>query len=241
MTPHDWYVENRPAYVARALEPAEERLFGDHLRRCEECRGEVALLERELGALPMAAAPTAPRPGFTHQLANAILTRRTWWRQTGPVFAAAAVLLLAVGFGMRERQYRSALQTTLAGRERELSALRDTLSITREAQRVVQRDIAMGNYKGGLLIFDDPITHRWNVVMHGLPPAPADSVYQFWFITRSGMVRSVELRCEDNRPAFATLDMPKTPGPVMGAALTVEPAVNRSPEPRGPELAHVQF
>jgi len=241
MTPHDWYVENRAAFVARTLEPEEERLFADHLRRCEECRREIARLERELGALPMATAPATPRPGLTHQLATAILARRQWWHRTIPPLAAAAVLVLAVGFGLRERGSRSALQAALADRDRELSALRDTLSIMREAQRVVQRDIAMGSHKGGLVIFDDPITHRWNVVMHGLPPAPAGSVYQFWFITESGMVRSVELRCEDNRPAFATLDMPKTPGPVMGAALTVEPMVNQSPEPRGLELAHVQF
>jgi hypothetical protein len=241
MTPHDWYVENRAAFVARALEPGEERLFADHLPRCDECRREVARLEQDLGALAMAAAPVAPRPGLTHHVADAILNRRVWWRRAAPALAAAAVLVVAVGFATRERAQRSALATTLAERERELSALRDTLSIWRESQRVVQRDIAMGNYKGGLLIFDDPTTHRWNVVMHGLPAAPADSVYQFWFITQSGMVRSVELRCDANRPAFATLDMPKTPGPVMGAALTVEPAVNHSPEPRGLELAHVQF
>jgi hypothetical protein len=241
MTPHDWYVENRAAFVARTLEPEEGRVFADHLRRCEECRREIAQLERELGALPMATAPATPRPGLTHQLATAILARRQWWRRTLPPLAAAAVLILAVGFGLRERGTRSALQAALADRDRELSALRDTLSIMREAQRVVQRDIAMGSHKGGLVIFDDPVTHRWNVVMHGLPAAPAGSVYQFWFITGNGMVRSVELRCEDNRPAFATLDMPKTPGRVMGAALTVEPMVNQSPEPRGLELAHVQF
>ena len=45
MTPHDWYIENRIAYVARALEPSEERLFADHLSRCEECSREVARLE----------------------------------------------------------------------------------------------------------------------------------------------------------------------------------------------------
>jgi hypothetical protein len=241
MTPHDWYVENRAAYVARTLEPSEERLFADHLARCEECTREVSRLERDLGSLPMAAVAAAPRPGLTHELADGVLRRATRWPRALPGLAAAASVALAVGFGVRERATRAALQTTLAERERELSALRDTLSITREAQRVVQQDIAMGNRKGGLLIFDDPISHRWNVVMHGLPAAPSGSVYQFWFITQTGMVRSVELRCDGNRPAFATLEMPKTPGPVMGAALTVEPAVSRSAEPSGPMLAHVQF
>jgi hypothetical protein len=241
MTPHDWYIENRAAYVARALEPSEELVFAEHLGRCPECTREVALLERDLGALPMGAAPAAPRPGLTRQLADGVLRRLTWWRRALPGLAAAAAAAFAVGFSIREHATRATLQTTLAERDRELSALRDTLSIMRDAQHVVQRDIAMGDRKGGLLIFDDPTTHRWNVVMHGLPPAPAGSVYQFWFITQTGMVRSVELQCENNRPAFATLEMPKTPGPVMGAALTVEPAVSHSAEPSGPMLAHVQF
>lgn len=240
MTPHDWYVEHRAAYVARALESREERLFADHLSRCEECKRGIAALERDLGALPMATAPAAPRPGLTHQLADAVLRRPSRWRRVGPVLAAAAILL-AAGLGVRERAARSAAEEALADRDHQLAALRDTLSIMRDAQLIVQRDVAMNGHKGGLVIFDDPVTHRWNVVLHGLPPAPAGSVYQFWFITETGMVRSVELRAGPDRPAFATVGMPNTPGAVMGAALTVEPAVNRTSEPSGPMLVHVQF
>jgi hypothetical protein len=240
MTPHDWYVEHRAAYVSRALEPREERLFADHLNRCGECEREVAALERALGALPMAAAPAAPRPGHTPQLAAAVLRRRSWWQQVGPAVAAAAILL-AAGLGVHERAARAAAEEAVADRDRQLAALRDTLSIMRDAQLIVQRDVAMDGHKGGLVIFADPVTHRWNVVLHGLPPAPAGSVYQFWFITETGMVRSVELRGEPDRPAFATVGMPNTPGAVMGAALTVEPAVNRTSEPTGPMLVHVQF
>jgi anti-sigma-K factor RskA len=241
MTPHDWYIENRAAYVARALEPREERLFADHLVRCEECTREVATLQRDLGSLPMAVDPAAPRPGLSHQIAERVLRRRARWPQAASGLAAAAAILLAVGLGVRERRALSAAELAVSDRDRQLAALRDTLSIMRQAQHVVQRDIAMGGHKGGLVIFDDPVSHRWNVVMHGLPRAPADSVYQFWFITENGMVRSVELRCDDDRPAFATVGMPNTPGAVMGAAVTVEPAANRAAGPSGPMLAHIQF
>jgi hypothetical protein len=54
-------------------------------------------------------------------------------------------------------------------------------------------------------------------------------------------VRSVEVNAETSRPAFLTLPMPPVAAPVMGAALTVEPAVSRSSEPLGPQLAHVTF
>jgi anti-sigma-K factor RskA len=241
MTPHDWYVENRAAYVARALEPREERLFTDHLVRCQECTREVGALQRDLGPLPMAVAPAAPRPGLSHQLAEGVLRRRAWWPQAASGIAAAAAILLAVGLGVRERKALSAAELAVSDRDRQLAALRDTLSIMRQAQHIVQRDIAMGGRKGGLVIFDDPVSHRWSVVLHGLPRAPADSVYQFWFITESGMVRSVELRFDDDRPAFATVGMPNAPGAVMGAAVTVEAAANRTAEPSGPMLAHIQF
>jgi len=55
------------------------------------------------------------------------------------------------------------------------------------------------------------------------------------------MVRSVEVNGDTSRPAFLTLGMPPVPAPVMGAALTVEPAVSTSSEPQGPQLAHVTF
>jgi len=99
----------------------------------------------------------------------------------------------------------------------------------------------MDGHQGGLLIFRDATTHRWGVFVHGLPPAPADSVYQFWFITDSGMVRSVEVHADMKKPAYMTLPMPRPGEPVMGAALTVEPVVNRSSEPKGLMLAHLVF
>ena len=240
MTPHDWFVEHRAARVAGALEPKEERLFADHLHRCEECRAEVARLERELAWLPMAAAPAAPRPGLSRQIAERVLRRPSVWRH-GPGLAAAATIVLASALGLSEHRRRAGVDRLLADRDRRLAALEDTLSVIRHAARVVHHEIAMDGHRGGLLIFQDETSHRWNVVVHGLPAAPAGTVYQFWFVTEAGMVRSVALPMDGNRPAFATVAMPATPAPVMGAALTVEPMAGRSSEPRGREIAHVDF
>lgn len=240
MTPHDWYVEHRQAWVAGALEPKEQKLFGDHLPRCEECRTEVARLERDLAWLPMAAAPAAPRPGLTRQIADRALRRPAPWRRHGPWLAAAA-LVAAMGLGVSEHRRRAEVETLLADRDRRLAALEDTLSVIRSAGRVVHHEIAMDGHRGGLLIFQDETSHRWNVVVHGLPAAPAGTVYQFWFVTQSGMVKSVELPMDGGRPAFATVSMPPTPAPVMGAAVTVEPMLARSDQPEGREIAHVDF
>jgi anti-sigma-K factor RskA len=234
MTAHDWYDENRAAFVARSLEPGEERTFRDHLLRCDECSREVRRLERELAWLPMGAAPVAPPPGFARRMAAEILDRPARWRRWLPLAAAASLALTAAGAALYVRGESRELRTQLA-------AVEDTLSVLRRANNVLQTQISMNGHQGGLLIFQDATSHRWCVIVHGLPPAPAGSMYQFWFITESGMVRSVQVDADMRRPAIMTLPMPGVAAPVMGAALTVESVVNHSEEPKGVTLAHVVF
>ena len=239
MNPHEWYVENRAAFVARSLERDEERVYRDHLAQCEECTAEVQRLERDLAWLPMGVTPVAPDPGLPRRMAGTILDRPNAWRRRMPDALAAATLLLAVGLGVSDRAEGARLRSLLADTEGRMMALEDTVSVLRSAHQVTQIPISMEGRQGGLLIFQDAISHRWVVIVHGLPPAPAGNVYQFWFITETGMVRSVEVNADLSRPAILTLSMPPVPAPVMGAALTVEPAVSRSSEPHGPQLAHV--
>ncbi len=241
MTAHDWYVENRAAFVARSLEPGEERTFRDHLVRCSECDREVARLERELAWLPMAVTPVAPRPGFARRMTTEILDRPNRWRRRVPAALAASLALLAGGAALAARHEGGELRARLSARETQLAALEDTLSVLRRANNVLQTRISMNGHHGGLLIFQDAVSHRWCVIVHGLPPAPAGSMYQFWFITETGMVRSVEVNADMQRPAFMTLPMPGVAAPVMGAALTMESVVNHSEEPKGVTLAHVVF
>ena len=112
---HEWFVEHRQAFVGRHLEPEEERVFGEHLRGCAECRDAVATLERELGWLGMGVRPVAPRPGFTREISDAVLRPAPApWRQWAPL-AAAAGLVLALGLGWRGAQRRAAgLEAELA-------------------------------------------------------------------------------------------------------------------------------
>jgi len=241
MNPHDWYVENRAAFVARSLEADEERTYRDHLAHCDECTAEVKKLEHDLAWLPMGVAPVTPAPGLPRRMAGAILDRPSAWRRRLPYGLAAAALLCSVGLGLRDRAEGTRLRSLLADSQNRMMALEDTLSVLRTARQVTQIPISVEGRQGGLLIFQDPISHRWCVIVHGLPPAPSGNVYQFWFITETGMVRSVEVKADPSRPAIFTLPMPPVPAPVMGAALTVEPAVSRSSEPQGPQLAHVTF
>jgi hypothetical protein len=238
MTAHDWFIELRQDFATRALEPADEALFREHLERCEECRAAVAAIEQELRWLPMAVAPVAPRPGFAQRAVREITgkgaahpRRRAlaWLAQA----AAAAAVVAAVGFGLRERGRTGELS-------HQLDALRDTLSVLRQANRVLQTAISMDGHQGGMMIFADEKTHRWNVVVYGLPRAPAGERYAFWFLTGDrGMVRGPDVPLDPATPAFFTLDMPEGAKIIQGGALTVEPMPGSSPAPRGRVLARL--
>lgn len=243
MNSHDWFIEHRQDYAVRLLNPDDERTYTDHLARCVACRSAVADFERELGWLPLGVTPVRPRPGFRWRAIRAVLgpTRRATWAVWVPT-AVAAGLALWAGLGLRSSAAReSVLAGELATSRHALVALGDTVAALRGADRILQANIKMDDFKGGLLIFEDAVTHRWNVVLHGLPPAPSGMAYQFWFICSDGMVRSVELQPLGAGPLFVTLDMPSTGGKVMGAALSVERLGSVGPEPQGKELVHLML
>ncbi len=241
MSAHDWFVEHRTDYAMRTLEENELRSFAEHLERCPECSAEVQAIERELRWLPMGVAPMPLRPGLGRRLAEGVLESRgrRWMRRAVPA-ALAASLVLGVGGWLLGRSETEGWKAALEQRDRQLAALRDTLSIMREAGRVLQARIEMDGREGGILIFDDSVTHRWNVVVHGLPAAPAGQVYRFWFICEEKMVRGAEVEA-GGRPALLTLPMPPEGGRVMGAALTLESVATPPMESRGRTLAELML
>ncbi len=248
MKAHDWFVEHQLDYVARALEPDDEALFRDHLGRCEECRAAVAAAERELQWLAMGAAPVAPRPGFARRVVTEVTGPRTpAWRSWGwPVALAAtlAAVLLGVSNASRGRRIEAltaSQDSMLASYRDTMMAVQDTLSVLQQANRVLQASITMDGKQGGITIFADETTHRWNVVVHGLPSAPSGEQYTFWFITGDGMVRGAQLHMDGDKPWIATLGMPKGEPVIRGAALTVEPMSGDQDQPRGKELAHLML
>lgn len=242
MTAHDWYLENRVAFATRTLGAKEESLFTNHLSRCEECRVAVAELERELAWLPMGATPVTPRPGLTHDLIEGVLQpRRTHWWQWIASLATAASVVLALHVWTRARHEIGGLKRALEARQGRLTAIEDSLSAILGAERVLQETIAGPGYRGGVLIFYDQDTQRWNVVVHDLPPARAGEAYQLWFVSRRGLLPGPELQVNGgSRPTFLTLPAPGPSSDVVGAALTVGPAGARSGRSRV-ELARLTF
>jgi len=242
MTAHDWFTEHRAEFAARTLDAADEATFQAHLERCEECRREVELLDRELAWLPMGAAPVTPRPGLRRRITEYAVRGPAprWTRWAVPIGAAAGLLLAAAGWYAGDQRAASLADEIALSRQR-LAAIEDTLSVMRQAARVLQAKIDMDGKQGGLVIFADSKTHRWNVVTHGLPPAPPNGRYQFWFIYADGMVRGAEVQGDSSRPVMFTTGMPSRSGEVMGAALTLEPMDAKDGPPRGKELAHLML
>jgi len=248
MRAHDWFIEHRPDFVAGALEPGDEALFRDHLARCADCRAAAETLTADLAWLPLAAAPVAPRPGFAQRVVREVAhpqpRRRPWiWP-----LATAASLLLALAVWRADAARIAALEeelaasaAALAASEATLVATRDTLQVAFGADRVLQASIELGGMRGGLLILADETTHRWKVVVHGIPAAPADQRYTFWFITGDGMVHGAEVICDERNPAVLMLDMPAGAQLIKGGALTIEPRAGDLSVPRGTELAHLEM
>ena len=260
MTAHDWFIERRTEYAARVLEPAEMALFAEHLLRCSDCPAAVKQIEDELAWLPMAAAPATPRPGLQRDILDHALGRspRGLRRWSLPIGIAASLISGVVGWQLGQRNAvvspvlvasvpviaapttsgaTASPVTTVATQE--LAALQDTLSIMKQAAKVMQAKIMMHGKEGGMVIFADAKTHRWNVVVHGLP-APTNGKYQFWFICADGMVRGTEVSVDPTKPMIFTTGMPDPArGAVLGAALTIEPMDGAAGPPRGRTLAHI--
>ena len=170
-------------------------------------------------------------------LSGRVSTSRRWF-----VASAAAVVIAAVGVTaalLPLRRDAVRLNALIAMRDSQLATLRDTLAVMRESSRVLQTAITVDGRHGGLVIFADDRHRRWQVVMHGLPPAPSGQAYQFWFICDDGMIRDATLVGDPNRPALYTLVLPPNSGRVRGASLTLEPANDASTSPKGRELAHL--
>lgn len=241
MRAHDWFTGHLPDFVARALEPGDEALFRDHLERCAECREAAADLERDLAWLPMAITPVPPRPGFTRRVVDRIThpqpRRITWF---WPVLAAAS-FLLAFGVWWNGRARITELEVLLEGREAALAAARDSLSVALGPDRVLQATIEVEGRRGGMVILADETSHRWKVVVHGIPRAKQGERYTFWFITGDGMVHGAEVDCDENNPAVLLLDMPPGAPVIKGGALTIELQSTDPSVPQGRELAHLEM
>lgn len=249
MTEHHWFREQLVEYATAQLSTEDMRLIDEHLPHCDGCRAEVDAIQHDLRYLGMGASPVPPRPGFAARVLEAATGKPQRSSRAAPwiITALAASTVVAAGLAWQARATASTSEQAVAGLENELAgsratalALADTLSIVRKAGKVVYASLAMpGQVGGGVVLFDDATTHRWQVVAHGLPVLPVGQRYQFWFIGEDGMLRGLPLTPSAAGSASLITGMPDSPpGKIMGAAITIESDQDApNPAGHGPKVA----
>lgn len=237
------------AYALGALDPAEARSFEAFLATSPEAQREVAEF-REVATL-LATTTAGAGPGPSSDLRDRVLARvakekvvalrPAAARPNWIPWAAAAAVLLAVGFGLQSIALRrqvtqrdaaiaelrrdfGATQAQLAEREATLNAILEpdvrltTLTSTSTPAPVIQ--LFMNPKKRVALI------HAFN-----LQPTESGRVYQLWFIPKGGKpIPSVTFTAEPTGHAMVQqVAIPEAPNLAV-AAVTNEPA-GGSPQP----------
>jgi Anti-sigma-K factor rskA len=185
-----------------------------------------------LGVLAQARTPRPELKGRV--LERALAPRRRW-----PLAVAAVFTLAVAGAGWwayRTIDALTAERNELASR---VTAYEDTVStfIHGSSTQLIQIPVSTGGRVGAVTIFADSARHRWLVRCDGLAPNARDQAYQLWFITETGMLTAAVMPMDQDRPMVMALDMPRTGGRVMGAAMSIEPRAG-STIPSGPMVFH---
>jgi hypothetical protein len=185
-----------------------------------------------LGILAQARTPRPELKGRV--LERALAPRRRW-----PLAVAAVFALAVVGAGWWAYRTIGALTAERDELASRVTAYEDTLTtfIHGSATQLIQIPVSTGGRVGAVTIFADSARHRWLVRCDGLAPNARDQAYELWFITETGMLTAAVMPMDQDRPMVMALDMPRTGGRVMGAAMSIEPRAG-STTPSGPMVFH---
>lgn len=221
-------VDEASAFSLRLMTADEERSYRAHLEVCLACQLKVQEVAEVLDLLPMAVAPAAPPPALKGRVLQAVAQEakaaparsRRW---VAPVWAAAAVVALAVGTYSLVRI--QTLQDRLMGFE-QAASLERTVSMR-------GTDGAPGA-SGRLVYAREGSGTRIALQVEGLPPLQPGEAYQLWLIKdgkrQSGGVFVVDglgcggvARWFPERVEFEALGITKEPDPL-------------GQQPRGPKV-----
>ena len=204
-------------YALDALDAHEVQAFEDHLRECERCREEVAVLRATAASLAHDAPAVAPPPELRSRIlataraerGNVVPLRPRW---AAPVAAVAAVAACAaVGFGI----WAATLDHTLGNREAALRAQARALAV---AASPGARRIALTGGHGALVVTPNG---RAALLLSDLPEAGAGKVFEAWVVSSGAATPAGVFSAKDRNAAIA-LERDVPPGATV--AVTVERA-----------------
>ena len=186
-------------YALDALDAHEVRAFEDHLRECEHCREEVAMLRAAAASLAHDAPAAAPPPELRSRIlataraerGNVVPLRPRW---ATPVAAVAAVAACAaVGFGI----WAAMLDHTLGSRE---AALRTQSRALAVAASPGARRIALSGGHGALVVTP---SGRAALLLADLPETGAGKVFEAWVVSGGAAAPAGVFSAKDRAAAVA--------------------------------------
>jgi hypothetical protein len=261
MIDHEALAEMSGAYALDAVTPDEARAVEEHLAGCAGCGALVADMRSTVRVLPFACESVEPSAALKRRIldlasaelkAEARLRRNAEsaetdavrpWRDSAPSWsrywgaAAAAVLLIATGFGVGTMQARSAAASHMAEIQAQAVEAQEQLAFERAANAAIAADarnvhgvvadVAHGkvwDLSGGTgdrrwhCMFVQPPNKKNATLIASVPPAPHGMKYQTWIIHKGKMHRAPML------PAgVAMLTMPMTLESGDVVAFSMEP------------------
>ena len=230
------------AYAVDALDDIERAAFERHLAECPACQSEVAGL-LEAAAMIGAAVAAQPPAGLRDKVLADIATvrplpppvdrprvlsaagRRTRFRPTVLVAAAAAVIALGAGAAVVQPWDDDTSQRELTASEQLLTA-DDAETFTDKVDGGGEATIVRSSDRNQAVL-----------VASGLPEAPAGSVYELWFIHDGDLVSAGLMKGGDHE-----LWLEGDPATASGFGITIE-SDGGSPtgEPKGQPITTIDF
>jgi anti-sigma-K factor RskA len=204
-------------YALDALDPRKARAFEEHLRQCEPCRDEVAVLRTTAASLAHDAPPAAPSPEVRERIlaaahaerGNVVRLRPRW---AVPAAAAAAVAACAaLAFGL----WAQTLHHTLSTRDAALRAQASALSIVGDPNA---RRIPLTGGHGALVV--DPHGHA-ALLLSRLPSPGSGKVFEAWVVS-GGIAAPAGLFSESGQEMAVALERTVPRG--ANVAVTIERA-----------------
>jgi anti-sigma-K factor RskA len=221
------------AYALDALDPDEERVYEDHLARCDRCREELASLSETAAMLAYGVESSTPPPALRARILEQARAERPyvtalrprWLLPTISVTAAAAVaaaIVLAV--------WATSLSGTASDR---LSANARQAQVIEVLSQPDAKRVALAGESGQVVVAP---TGEAALVLSRLQPAPDGKIYEAWVI-RNGKARPAGTFSGGHATIAFPLTRPVPNGSLV--AVTVEP--KPVDEPTGPQVASAQI
>lgn len=166
-------------YALDALDEQEDRAFEQHLRDCERCRDEVAMLRATAASLAHDSPAVAPPPELRARIlataraerGNVVPLRPRWAAPVAAIAAVAACAAVALAV------WAATLNHTLGNRD---AALRNQARALAVAARPDARRIALTGGHGALVVTPDG---RAALLLAGLPEPGAGKVFEAWVVS----------------------------------------------------------